>query len=1090
MAQSDNRAHTGMRCGTDPCNAVRGRAVAGEPQRPSEEGHGARRQPSVHWLDDPRVFAVNRLPAHTDHMSVDGASGALRQSLDGVWRARVVPSHLDRLPMESTSERWQTVHIPPAFASDCFDECGYMDVEVPGCLETQGLMRPQYVNIQYPWDGHEQPQAPHVPDDNLVALYRRTFDADPRVRKALSAGERVSLTFDGAATAIYVWLNGAFVGYAEDSYTPSEFDVTDALGEEGNTLAVACFQYSSASWLEDQDCWRFHGLFRGVRLDVRPCVHVRDMQATADWDVAAQCGVLDLRLALEGDATAHSADVRVCAVDDEAATPLWEATLDAERQSASADDAVLRVRAAIADVRAWSAEEPNRYRVDVLVYDADGQPVEISSAVVGFRHVEIERGIFTVNGERVVLRGVNRHEFDARYGRSVTEEDMLWDVRFMKRHNINAVRTSHYPNQTRWLELCDEYGIYMIDEANLETHGSWNLPGDVTDGKSIPGDDPMWLAACVDRVQSMVARDRNHACVVAWSLGNESYAGTVIEQMGERCRAWDPTRPVHYEGVQWNLAYSAISDFESRMYARPDDIRDYLEHNPTKPYISCEYMHAMGNSLGGLSEYTALERYPHYQGGFIWDFIDQALWQRLDDGTERLAYGGDFGDRPSDMNFSGDGIVFADRTPSAKAEEVKAQYAPVRISVEPDRVLVHNGNAFVGTGDSVFVARMLVDGREVWSAARTLDVPAGETRALDLVFPPVEDVLPASGDSALHTHEVVYEVSQRLTRTTAWAEAGHELAWGQCTRALDARALAAWHTPGTAESGARVTLGRWNGGMRLGSREMLLSRTQGGIVSMRDGAREMVSRVPRLITFRPLTDNDRGASSGFDRAQWFGAGRYARVITGIGQVEWDPERGELTGEYWYELADDAHTTVPVRYSVDSAMRLHVEATWPGEADATSLPLFGLEWALPVRYSQLEFYGPGPWETYADRDRAKVGAWRTTAFDDVQPYLVPQETGNHAHVRWARVTDEDGHGLLIESTRPGTDLALSLLPYDTLTMEAATHQDELPKPRHMFLRMLAGQMGVGGDDSWGAPVHDRYQLDAARELTLDVTMLLV
>lgn len=330
MAQSDTATHMHTPRGTASDAAGKGDMA------PTTGGERTRLdQPSARWLDDPAVFAVNRLPAHTDHMTVDGASGTLRQSLDGVWRARVVPSHLDRLPMESTDEHWQTAHIPPAFASSRFDDAGYVDVNVPGCLETQGLMRPQYVNIQYPWDGHEQPQAPHVPNSNLVALYRRTFDADPRVRQALRAGERVSLTFDGAATAIYVWLNGAFVGYAEDAYTPSEFDVTDALGEEGNTLAVACFQYSSASWLEDQDCWRFHGLFRGVRLDVRPHVHVRDMQATADWDVAAQCGVLDLRLALEGDAAAHSADVRVCAVDDGTGMPLWETTLDVDRQAAS-----------------------------------------------------------------------------------------------------------------------------------------------------------------------------------------------------------------------------------------------------------------------------------------------------------------------------------------------------------------------------------------------------------------------------------------------------------------------------------------------------------------------------------------------------------------------------------------------------------------------------------------------------------------------------------------------------------------------------------------------------------------------------------
>lgn len=1091
MAQSDTITHMDAPCGTASDAAGKGGAAL-----PAGEGRAPLGQPSVRWLTDPEVFEVNRLPAHTDHVSVDGVSGTLRQSLDGVWRARVVPSHLDRLPMESTDERWQTSHIPPAFASSRFDDAGYADVHVPGCLETEGLMRPQYVNIQYPWDGHEQPQAPHVPNGNLVALYRRVFDADRRVRQALRTGERVSLTFDGAATAIYVWLNGAFVGYAEDSYTPSEFDVTAALREEGNVLAIACFQYSSASWLEDQDCWRFHGLFRGVHLDVRPRAHVRDMQATADWDVAAECGVLDLRLVVDGAGYARSADVRVCAVGDDTDTPLWGTTLDVTHRSVWERDVVLHVRAAIGDVRPWSAEDPNRYRVDVSLRDAQSDVVEKSSVTVGFRHVEIDHGVLRLNGERIVLRGVNRHEFDARRGRSVTEEDMLWDVRFMKQHNINAVRTSHYPNQTRWLELCDEYGIYMIDEANLETHGSWNLPGDVTDGKSIPGDDPMWLAACVDRARSMVARDRNHACVIAWSLGNESYAGTVIQRMGEECRAWDPTRPVHYEGVQWNHTYDAISDFESRMYARPADIRDYLERNPTKPYISCEYMHAMGNSLGGLSEYTALERYPHYQGGFIWDFIDQALWQRLDDGTERLAYGGDFGDRPSDMNFSGDGIVFADRTPSAKAQEVKAQYAPVHISVESDRVLVHNGNVFIGTGDSVFVARVLIDGQEVWSTARTLDVPAGETRALDFEFPPVKDLLPSRYDRELHAHEVVFEVSQRLAGGTVWAQAGHEVSWGQCSRALTARELAVWRTAcGETDAAvpgqdAQVTLGRWNGGMGLGPREILLSRTQGGVVSMRDGAREMMVRVPRLITFRPLTDNDRGASSGFDRAQWFGAGRYARVVTGIGQVDWDQDAGELSGEYWYELADPDHTKVPVRYSIDSTMLLHVEATWPGVQDAPSLPLFGLEWVLPVRYSQLEFYGPGPWETYADRDRAKVGAWRTTAFDDVQPYLVPQETGNHAHVRWARITDADGHGLLVESARPDAELSLSLLPYDSLAIESATHQDELPVPRHVTLRLLAGQMGVGGDDSWGAPVHDRYLLDASHPLSLDVTMRIV
>ena len=1051
---------------------------ATEPPRndvPSTDGALRSEEPTAAWLTDPRVFAVNRLPGHTDHNCADDQSGALKQHLDGEWAVKVVPSHLDRLPTESLDEHWQHAHLPPEFASRSFADGDFTRVQVPGCLEMQGLMRPQYVNIQYPWDGHENPQAPSVPTDNLVALYRRAFTADDRVGEALSRGERVSLTFHGAATAIYVWLNGVFVGYAEDSYTPSEFDVTEALHAGENLLAVACFQYSSASWLEDQDCWRFHGLFRDVELEVRPHAHVRDMLAHADWNVDAQCGELAVELDLDGAWCAANVELRLSTWEEHAdgAALLWSATVESAPK--------IRYATTCEQVLPWSAEQPNLYVLEAVVRDANGRVLETARTRIGFRHVEIRDGVLVLNGERIVFHGVNRHEFDARRGRSVTEEDMLWDVRFMKRHNINAVRTSHYPNQTRWMELCDEYGLYVIDEANLETHGSWNLPGDTADGVSIPGDDVRWQPACVDRVESMVRRDRNHACVVAWSLGNESYAGDVIRAMGERCRALDPTRPVHYEGVTWNREYDDISDFESRMYAKPDEIREYLESDPAKPYISCEFMHAMGNSVGGLGEYVALERYPQYQGGFIWDFMDQALWQRLDDGTERLAYGGDFGDRPSDYEFSGDGIVFADRTVSAKAQEVKAQYAGVRLEPDGRGVRVTNTNAFQGTSGTVFVARMLLDGREAWSKSYEFEVAAGSARSFDIGFPDVHS-LPDGGVM----HEVVYEVSQQLAHDTAWAEAGYEIAWGQ--------AVVRPHASGRSGSKMNdafdddnlqiVTLGRWNAGVRVGQREILLSRTHGGVISLRDGEREYVIRVPKLLTFRPLTDNDRGMSSGFDRVQWFGAGRYARVVTGVGQVYRDELTGDLCGEYWYELADGAQTQVPIRYRIDSQLRMHIELEYTGCAGAPSLPAFGLEWMLPKQYENLEFYGRGPAETYRDRKRAKLGIWNTTAQADMAPYLVPQETGNHEDVRWAYVFDADCHGLLVEAD---DSLALSLLPHSSLEIENATHQNELAQPRHMFLRLLAGQMGVGGDDSWGAPVHDRYLLPADEPLKLAVTI---
>lgn len=1052
-------------------------------------------QPSAWWLTDPSVFAVNRLAPHTDHLTADAdpayvaneSHGSLKQSLDGSWKCKVVPAHLDRLPGESSDDRWQTGHIPPAFVSRSFDDDGFTTVEVPGCLETQGLMRPQYVNIQYPWDGHENPQAPNVPNNNHVALYRRSFETNERVRKALANGEHVSVTFHGAATAMFVWLNDTFIGYAEDSYTPSEFDVTDALRDGENLLAVACFEYSSASWLEDQDCWRFHGLFRSVELDVRPRAHVRDVVALADWDVAAQRGVLDVHVELDGARFADSVEARLRDLSGDENRVLWRRSLALSEK--------MDVTVPCGQVQPWSAESPNLYVLEIVVRDADGRVMETSSTRVGFKHVAIENGVLKLNGKRIVFRGVNRHEFSATRGRSVTEEEMLWDVRFMKRHNINAVRTSHYPNQTRWLELCDEYGLYVIDETNLETHGSWNLPGDTTDGKSIPGDDLAWQPACIDRLESMVRRDRNHASVIAWSLGNESYAGEVIKAMGERCRELDPSRPVHYEGVQWNLRYSDISDFETRMYAQPDQIREYLESQPSKPYISCEYMHAMGNSVGGLGEYIELERYPQYQGGFIWDFIDQALWQWSEDGTRRLAYGGDFNDRPNDGEFSADGIVFADRSVSPKAQEVKAQYANVRIEVNGDSATIHNGNVFTSTAGTMFVARVLVDGREVWSKYYQFNVPAGETRTFAIDFPKPTPTW--SAESMAQHHEIVHELSQRLDSDTPWAQVGYELAWGQYAQTVhdaesphEAQAV----TEQPQDSAAHVTVGRWNAGMHVGEQEVLLSKTQGGVTSMRNGDRDMVLHAPKLVTWRPLTDNDRGMSSGFERAQWFAAGRYARVVTGIGQVDYSEKSGELAGEYWFELADPQHTKIPVRYRVrhnGDGLRMHVEMEYPGGLEAPSLPAFGLEWMLPERYSRLEFYGHGPQETYRDRKRAKLGTWSTTAFADAAPYVVPQETGNHEDVRWARITDVHGRGMFVESEQnEGDSMALSLLPYSTLMLEEATHQDELPQPRHMFLRMLAGQMGVGGDDSWGAPVHDRYLLDANKPMRLAAAITLI
>ena len=1011
------------------------------------------RQANASWLTDPTVFAVNRKPAHSNHRYFLGEATEPKQNLDGVWKVNV------------TQAASIDVENAPFAAAD-FNDAGFGAINVPEHLQMAGYLKNKYVNVQYPWDGHEDPQEPNVPENNHVAIYRRSFTLDRPLAATLENGGTVSLTFHGMATAIYVWVNGTFVGYGEDGFTPNEFDITEALNVDGdNVLTVACYEYASASWLEDQDFWRLHGLFRSVELAAQPRVHVETVQIEADYNPSTAAGTLNATLQLRNanDAATVKAKLR-----DANGTVVWESTQ-------CANETITLNSGALKNIAPWSAEEPTLYELTVLVVGHDGPLVEKIVQRIGFRTFRIEDGIMKLNGKRVVFKGADRHEFDAKRGRAITRQDMIDDITFCKRHNINAIRTSHYPNQEYWYDLCDQYGIYLIDETNMETHGSWVANNIETPETAVPGSKPQWEGACVDRINSMMRRDYNHPSVLIWSLGNESFAGEVFRAMHAHAHAIDPNRPVHYEGSVHDRAFDDVTDIESRMYAHADEIEEYLKSNPKKPYISCEYMHAMGNSVGNMDEYTALERYPQYQGGFIWDFIDQAILVRLPDGDERLCYGGDFGDRPSDYEFAGDGIVFADRTPSPKAQDVKQLYANVRIVPGETGVEIANDNLFVSTADYVFVTRVLADGEPVWQAEQRFDVPAGETKHFDIEWP-----LEAYRGQA---NELTLEVSQRLAAAEEWASKGYELSFGQ-TVVAGSKPVAASETKPV---DGIVTVGRWNAGVQGSGREILLSRTQGGIVSYTLDGREFVLRRPTLTTFRALTDNDRGAGHGYDRAQWVGAGRYAKCVNNtIEQVNDDT----LKAVYEYELATPQRTHVTITYVADTTGKLHLSVDYPGETqEAPTIPAFGLEWTLPVEYSNLRFYGPGPDETYADRKHAKLGIWNTNAYDDHAPYLMPQETGNHEDVRWAEITDDAGHGMRV-SRHGESAFALSLQPYSAFMLEEAQHQDELPAPKHMFLRVLAAQMGVGGDDSWMSPVHPQYHIPADKPLHLDVDIELI
>ena len=979
--------------------------------------------PTLDWLENPEIFEINRERAHSDHCFTT-AEGNLRQSLNGRWKFNFC---------EKSGER----HAE--FYKIDFDVTGFDEIEVPAHIQLQGYGKPQYVNTQYPWEGHEKLVPPMIPKKcSPVGSYVKFFDVD----KAL-LGKDIFISFQGVETAFYVWLNGEFVGYSEDSFTPSEFNITPFIREKGNRLAVEVYRYSTASWLEDQDFWRFFGIFRDVYLYAVPKIHVRDMKITAEYDYEKDCGVLTTELDIIGE---KGYFVHLTLTDKNGKMVL-------ERNAQN-------VTETIPNIQPWSAEMPNLYTLKAEIIE-NGEVVEAAETKVGFRTFGLKNGIMCLNGKRIVFRGINRHEWNCRRGRVVSEEDMLWDIKFLKQNNINAVRTCHYPNNSLWYRLCDEYGIYLIDETNLETHGTWQKPDGCDPSNNVPASLPEWKAAVLDRAKSMYERDKNHACVLIWSCGNESYCGDDIAAIADYFHEVDRTRLVHYEGVVHNRKYDRITDMESRMYAKPCEIEEYIEH-ADKPYISCEYMHAMGSSLGGMKLYTDLEdKFEAYQGGFIWDFIDQALFK-----NGRLVYGGDFDDRPSDYGFCTNGIVYADRTPSPKVTEVKQLYSNIRMRLENGILTIENRNLFADTSGIVFKAILEKEGEILGTEELLLNIPAGETKSarLGLCVPTNEG-------------EYVFTVSAVLADDTIWADKGHEICFVQ-------EIVKNTETGGKSEAPAKaeIVYGDFCFGVHGNGFSMQFDKREGGISSLVYDGVEYITRTPKISFFRAYTDNDSGAGCPFENAQWLIAGRYAR-LTGFSSKE-NPDSLQITFNY---LAP----TVPafefkVTYTAYFDGRLGVRADYPGVKGLADLPIFAMDFKMKKQYNRITFYGMGPDENYIDRcNGARLGVFSSTAAENFTRYLNPQECGNRTGVRYVKIYDENGTGLCFSSKE--NPFETSVLPYSAQELENASHREELPEPSYTWVRIAAKQKGVGGDDSWGAPVHEEYKINAEEPMTLEFTI---
>ena len=627
------------------------------------------------WLDNPEVFKVNQLEPHSDHCyyldysDMKKEKNPLLQSLNGQWEFAYSKNVMER---------------PVDFYKETFDASGFDKIMVPGHIELAGYDKIRYINTMYPWEGKEYHRGAYSMEAtgaeegmfseaqyNPVGSYIKYFDLDKNM-----CGKRIHICFEGVEEAMYLWLNGQFIGYAEDSFTPSEFDLTPYVKEKGNVLAVQVHKMSTAAFLEDQDFFRFFGIFRNVTLKAIPDVHLEDVWFKPVLNQDNESGSVSVSMKVS--ATDSQNVTAGFILKDREENILVEKSLQLNKENNHLEGTIC---VDLESVRLWDNHNPYLYHAYVELKAEDGSLAEVIPYDIGFRRIEIIDKVVYLNGKRLVITGVNRHEWNARTGRCIGIEDMKADISCMLRNNINSVRTCHYPDQIPWYYMCDDAGIYVMAETNLESHGSFQKLGAIEPSCNVPGSIPQWRDAVLERAKNNFETFKNHTSILFWSLGNESYAGDDIEAMNVYFAEKKDGRLVHYESSYYNRAYEdTISDFETRMYAKPEDVEEYLNNSPKKPYILCEFMHDMGNSMGGLGSYMKLiDKYDMYHGGFIWDFIDQAIMVKDPvTGKDVLRYGGDFDDKPSDYEFSANGIVFADRKEKPAMQEVRYYYGLYR----------------------------------------------------------------------------------------------------------------------------------------------------------------------------------------------------------------------------------------------------------------------------------------------------------------------------------------------------------------------------------------------------------------------------
>jgi beta-galactosidase/beta-glucuronidase len=1017
--------------------------------------------PLFDW-ENPACLHRDRLPPHaaltpfpdeTSAQGVDRASSPWVRLLNGTWRFSFAP---------------RPDAAPAGFMETSFAETAgtWTDIPVPMSWQMAGHGRPQYTNILYPFPL----DPPRVPTENPTGCYRRTFTLPPEW-----AGMRVHLGFHGVDSFFQVWVNGKAVGTSKGSRITAEFDITSAVTPGENTLAVKVLQWSDGSYLEDQDMWWLSGIFRDVYLTALPPVHVRTFVVRTDLDPDSPRATLRVDITVKNDdgvPATRSVEALLLDSDLRPASGEWpRAAVSVDR---AAESSVVLERS-VESPRQWTAETPSLYTLVILLRAEDGAVTEAVSCRVGFRSVEVKDGSLLVNGERIIIKGVNRHDHHPVLGKTVPYEDMERDVLLMKQHNINTVRTSHYPNDPRFYDLCDRHGLYVIEEADLETHGfqpagQWNR---LTD-------DPAWQAACVDRMVRMVERDRNHPSVIMWSLGNESGFGQNHKAMAAEARRIDPTRPLHYEG-DYGLE---IADVYSRMYLDLDTLTAIgegrrkiasgsFELSPEqykdKPFILCEYAHAMGNGPGGLAEYwDTIYSHKRLQGGCVWDWIDQALW-KADTGC--YAYGGDFGDEPNDGTFICDGLVFPDRTPSPALHQYKKVLEPVVIEMvdaEAGKIRVSNRHDFID----------LAGFELTWTLARNGETPAQGRQQLPKIQAGHGKVITvpwteaAAGLRPGGTAWLTFSVT--LGEPTSWAPAGHEVAWAQVELQRPAPSA---RTAGAAGAAPRAQESAGALSFSCGETRIELDRHTGRIARWVVQGRDLVAAGPRLSFWRAPIDNDAPLVPSWKRAGYHlmqhrvdsiaardGGVRVEARIAGPGTM------AGFDAVYDYTIGADGSALLAVRVK-------------PVGTLVSPLPRVGLEMQLPSELGKVTWFGRGPGETYVDsKEAGKLGAWSAGVEELLTPYVHPQENGNRSDVRWVALSDALGFGLF---ARAYPVINFSARRWSTEALTAAAHPTDLVAEQTITLNLDYRQHGLGSATCGPGP-WEQYVL-APAEMSFSVRL---